>query len=340
MEKFFLPGIIVIAGILNMSYPRHYPLPQVKKRWSSIFQQPHFAKSPVELYQYLPSLGSNRKKNYLRFVMSGYMYNYWLIWLNKMTAKPTAAQKLQFYKIWTGIAPLDSTLGRYLWSPITESLTEIYRNFSRQYHPYVGLQTILQDFLTSEDGFLKFYLTFVGQYQGNNFFPMGADYNEYTLQNACRKQGCVFQIPVIPDSTFPESYDVGPTINILPDTSPNTYLKNFWRYVTIRDGAVVRNIWPIVAVQATPIPSQEVTVRQVLTEIITGVERIFNTVGMALPWITISDQFYDKVVPRYNPQDHERIRALELNFNYWVSRLDLHPYQNQLKIELVYQAVY
>ena len=341
MKKIFFfgfSGCLFTVVTLNPTYSNVYFLAQTKKAISvASHQQPNSPKSSVELYKYEPQTGTNSQKNYLRFTISGYMYNYWLLALNDITAQPTADQKLAFFKLWTGLTPLANPKDRDLWAPVGNSLTEIYRNFGLRYNPTIGLQNILKDFLTSVDGFLKFYLTFVGQYRGNNFFPMGADYNEHTLQSECRKQGCVFQLPIIPDITLPNSYDVGPTVNILPDNAKNTYLKNFWRYVTIRSGAVFRNIWPIVTVEATPVPGEEVTVQQVLREVIIGVRQIFGILGMTIPGITIPTQYYDSHVPLYNPQGQAGFNTLEIGFDYWVSRFATYPYQNQLKIELVYK---
>ena len=332
---FFTCLVIVVNS--NSACFNVYFLPQAKTKPKSDDQQPNFQKSSVCLYKYKPPGGSNIDKNYLRFTMSGYMYNSWLLLLKELTAKPSAAQKLKFYRLWTGLVGLENQTERDLWEPVADSLPEIYQNFSSRYNPVISLKNTLEDFFTSEDGFLKFFLTFVGQYRANNFFPMGPTYNEYSLQHDCRSQGCIFQIPIIPDRTIANSYDVGPTINILPDTSKNTYLKNFWRYVTIQNGAVIRNIWPVVGVRATPVPGEGVTVQQVLSEIVTSIKKIFNTLGMTIPRITIPAQYYDFAIPHYNPQEHGRIIALEIGFDYWASRFATYPYQDQLKIGLVYQ---
>ena len=164
---------------------------------------------------------------------------------------------------------------------------------------------------------------------------MPANYNEHTLQQNCRDEGCIFQIPIIPDGILPSNFYIGPTINLLPDISASTYLKNFWRDVTIEQGVIVRNIWPLIVIAVHSVQNEELTVEQVLKEIIAGLFQIFNTTAMVSPWITIPEQYYHSVVPRYSPHE-PTFHALEIGFDYWLSKFDATPYQKALKIKVAY----
>lgn len=122
---------------------------------------------------------------------------------------------------------IDSLWARFLWSPVKSKMPEIYQTFNQRYNPETNLQTLLQTFMTNEDGYLKFYLTFIGQDRENNFFPMPAGFTEQSLVRLCRQNGCVFQIPVLANKDNTHVFDIGPTINILPNQESNKYLKNF-----------------------------------------------------------------------------------------------------------------
>ena len=337
MKKSFLGFFVclVFAVNPNTSYSISNVLLKPKKIRSTLSPQPNFERSSVELYQYTPKTLWNSKTNYLRFVISGYMYNFWLLYLNRITATPTANQRLEFYMFWTGAKQLENKWYRDLWSPIASSLDQIYYNFSRLYHPLTGLQGVLKHYLTSQDGFLNFYLIFTGQFRENNFFPMSGNYNEHLLQTDCREQGCVFQIPVIPDDIFPNDFYIGPTVNIMPNNSQNTYLKNFWREVIIRNEKIVRNMWPLLGIQVSSTEHENVMVKQVISDILQDLKQIFNTSLEVTPWITILTKYYDLVIPSYKPRG-AAFQTLEIGFDYWLSKFDPHPYQTELKVELVH----
>lgn len=95
----FFPCFAIVVN-LKIAYPNAYFLSQPPKKTIPVPpQQPNFERSSVGLYKYLPQTGDNIKKNYLRFTMSGKMYNHWLLLLKEMTAKPTPAARLRFYKL-------------------------------------------------------------------------------------------------------------------------------------------------------------------------------------------------------------------------------------------------
>ena len=201
------------------------------------------------LYQCTPySYSYHLLKFYLRFNLPGGMFNWWLLYLNQITASPDLSKRQKFYHLWVGNTLINNRHYREQWSPVRNKLIQIYHDFNQTYRPTVQLQTLLGDFLTSADGFLKFYLTFVGQYRENNFFPTPSNYTEFNQQQACRNEGCFFQIPIVLNYGSDHVYDIGPTLNIMPDNENNTYLKNYWRSVFILSHKIHRNTYPIITI--------------------------------------------------------------------------------------------
>ena len=260
------------------------------------------------------------------------MFNWWLIYLNEITAKPTPEQRLKFYGLWTGHVPIQNPEYERQWSLIYDSLERIYENFNQNYHPEVSLQTLLQKFLTSEDGFLNFYLTFVGQYRGNNFFPTPSGFNEFKQQKACREEGCFFQIPIIMNYHSDNVFDVGPALNIMPDNESNTYLKNYWRAVFILSHKIAKNISPIITLIAKPREYQRLFVKNVVPRIISGIETILDIVNLKSNWVTIPEQYYNGEIPFFNGSDPRSF--YEISFNYWIGKHNI--YQSRLKVNLAW----
>lgn len=290
----------------------------------------NYLQARVTLYRFKPA-EFNIKNWYLRFYLPNRVYNFWILFLqNQIGPHPTEINRIKFCNYWTGAARLESRWYSYLWSKIPSQLGNIYQGFDSTFTPQTHLHTLLRNYLTSEEGFAKFYLTFLGDFRDDDFFPQPLGYTTAAFRKQCRQKGCWFQIPIIKNTNGENIYDIGPTINIMPAYDENFYLRNFWKTVAITNHVVIEELWPVFTVEWSQ--AADPTVHNVIEQILTILKKMLciRSTSVYNPSLSISAAWYDNEIPHIG----DGHLPIVIPFNYYKDSHASVAYQKDLKINL------